>query len=48
VSYEGGSSAVTVNQRVNGGPRNLLGTYGFAPGAGEEKKVEGEEKPEED
>ena len=48
MSYEGGSSTVTVNQRVNGGQWNLLGTYSFAPGAGEEKKVEGEEEPEED
>jgi hypothetical protein len=35
VTYEGGSSMVTVNQRVNGGQWVLLGTYPFnASGSG--------------
>jgi RHS repeat-associated protein len=35
VTYEGGSSTVTVNQRVNGGQWNLLGTFPFnASGTG--------------
>ena len=35
MSYQGGSSTVTVNQRVNGGQGNLLGTYPFnASGSG--------------
>ncbi|WP_225308609.1 golvesin C-terminal-like domain-containing protein [Hypericibacter terrae] len=35
VTYEGGSTTVTANQRVNGGQWNLLGTFPFnASGAG--------------
>ena len=34
MAYEDSSSSVTVNQRVKGGQWHLLGTYGFAPGAG--------------
>jgi len=32
VSYEGGSQAVTVNQRVNGGQWTLLGSFPFNAG----------------
>ncbi len=38
VSYQGGSTAVTANQRVNGGQWNLLGTFAF--NAGSSYKVE--------
>jgi RHS repeat-associated protein len=44
VSYEGGTQAVTVNQRVNGGQWNLLGSFAFnASGSG--YKVELAESP---
>ena len=34
VTHDGGDTAVTMNQRVNGGQWNLLGTFPLSPGSG--------------
>jgi RHS repeat-associated protein len=44
VSYQGGATAVTVNQRVNGGQWNLLGSFPFNAG-GTGYKVELSDNP---
>ncbi|MGG1514110.1 polysaccharide lyase family 8 super-sandwich domain-containing protein [Paenibacillus oryzisoli] len=39
IGYDGGSTTVTINQQLNGGQWNLLGTFPFAAGSGGYVKV---------
>ena len=41
ISYNGGTTEVMVNQQVNGGRWNLLGTFNFAAGSGNVKITDG-------
>lgn len=40
VTYNGGSTTVGVNQKVNGGKWNLIGTFNFAAGTGGNVKIQ--------